>query len=153
MILDKIRSIRRVFSIKIGAPNKKSLKKSATLRRRFISTLSNNGTIDMSSMKYHAIFLTFFGCGKWKYGPGSLTSLVVTLLWLYISYEFHLHGVETWIETTMWLSLSVILFFYGVFIIPIYSKKLGKEDHPSIVIDEVMGQIVALALSYPFLKP
>ena len=118
-----------------------------------MSHMINSKTIDMSLMKYHGIFLTFFGCGKWKYGPGTLTSFIITGLWLFVSYQFFLHDVSTFFETSIWLLVSAIMFIYGVYIIPFYTKYLGQEDHPSIVIDEVMGQLVALSLTYPFIKP
>lgn len=153
MISEYFLSLRKKLSKEVGEPNKQRLKQSAILRRRYISNLIHRGKIDKSSFKYHAIFLTFFGCGKWRYGPGTLTSFITTIIWLGVSYYFYLQNVDIVVETTMWISLAVTMFIYGIFIIPIYSTKLDREDHPSIVLDEVMGQIVALSLSYPFLKP
>ncbi|MBM5783128.1 MAG: phosphatidylglycerophosphatase A [Pelagibacterales bacterium] len=131
----------------------KKLRNVLKKKNRYVSNLINKGRIDMSSIKYHGIFLTFFGCGKWKYGPGTLTSFVTTAIWLFASYQFFLNGVSTTTETVIWTSASTIMFFYGVYIIPFYSKFIGEEDHPSIVLDEVMGQLVALSLTYPFIKP
>lgn len=131
----------------------KGLRNLLKKKNRYISHLINTGKIDMSLMKYHTVFLTFFGCGKWKYGPGTLTSFVTTAIWLFVSYQFFLHDISTFIETTIWISASAIMFIYGVYIVPFYSKFLGEEDHHSIVLDEVMGQLVALSLTYPFIKP
>lgn len=131
----------------------KQLLKIMKRKRRYTSHLINSKIIDMSAIKYHEIFLTFFGCGKFKYGPGTLTSFLTTIIWLFVSYQFFLNDVSTFFETSFWLLISAIMFFYGVYIIPFYTKYLGQEDHPSIVIDEVMGQLTALSLTYPFIKP
>lgn len=132
---------------------KKKLNDALKLRRRYINQLFNNGKIKMSSLKYHSIFLTFFGCGKWKYGPGTLTSFVTVLLWFGVSYWFFAQNTSILLQTIIWLAMSSLMFIYGIFIIPLYAKMIGQEDHPSIVLDEVMGQLVALALSYPFVRP
>jgi len=134
-------------------PYKNAFIKALKLRRRYINHLIKVDKINMDSIKYHGWILTFFGCGKWKYGPGTLASLVTTFIWLMVSYLFYIKQIPVIFETVMWLSLSVAMFVYGLFIIPLYSKMLGVEDHSSIVLDEVMGQIVALAITYHFIKP
>ncbi len=106
----------------------------------------------MSSIKIHAAILTLFGCGKSKYAPGTVGSFATILIWLGFSYLFFLEGVPLWVETMIWALASVAMFYYGIFAVPIYSKSLNDEDHPSIVLDEVLGQVVALALIYPFVK-
>lgn len=107
----------------------------------------------MSALKYHEAILTFFGCGKCKYAPGTFTSFITVLIWLLVTILFLKNEVTIAVETFIWLFLSIVMFVYGVLIIPTYSKILGVEDHPSIVLDEVVGQILALAITYPVIKP
>jgi phosphatidylglycerophosphatase A len=134
-------------------PHKAALKRALRLREKYMNHLISIGRVDMSLVKYHGVILTFFGCGKWKYGPGTFTSFVATCLWLAVSYLFFLKQIPVVFETIMWIVFSAVIFVYGVFIVPIYSKLIGEEDHPSIVLDEVMGQIIALLMTYPFIKP
>lgn len=131
-------------------PHKAALKRSMKLADKYVDHLIATGRVDPSSMKYHEMVLKFFGCGNWKYGPGTFTSFITCCLWLGTSYIFFLHQVPLWVGTTMWILLSVIMFLYGIFIIPIYSKILKVHDHPSIVLDEVLGQLVSLLMTYPF---
>lgn len=134
-------------------PHRDAYKKALKLKENYISHLIAIGRIDMSKLKYHGVILTFFGCGKWKYGPGTFASFVTTCIWFLVTYVFFLKGVSVEFETTMWLVMSAAMFLYGIFITPLYSRITGVEDHPSIVLDEVMGQLVALALTYPLVKP
>jgi phosphatidylglycerophosphatase A len=138
---------------KYHKPHKIALKRALKLRDRYLKHLMTMGRISKDSINYHKVILTFFGCGKWKYGPGTFTSLVTTCLWLMVSYFFFLKQISIFAETVMWAVIALIMFIYGVFIVPIYSKVTFTEDDPSIVLDEVMGQIVALSITYPFIKP
>lgn len=106
----------------------------------------------MFSIKFHAAFLTLFGCGKSKYAPGTVGSFAAVFIWLGFSYLFFLWQVSTLVEVVIWLVASLIILIYGSVASNIYSDFLGKEDHSSIVLDEVMGQVIALCLTYPFVK-
>ena len=131
-------------------PHKVALKKSIKLGEKYINHLISKKRVNTTSLKYHELVLKFFGCGNWKYGPGTFTSFITCCLWLTTNYIFFLNETPLWAGTTIWILLSIIIFFYGIFIIPIYSKIVGEEDHPSIVLDEVLGQLVSLLITYPF---
>lgn len=134
-------------------PHQIAFRKALKVREKYLTHLMTIGKISKESMSYHRVILTFFGCGKWKYGPGTFTSFITTCLWLMMSYFFFLKQYSIFIETFIWLSFAFAMFVYGIFIVPIYSKVTNTEDDPSIVLDEVMGQIVALSMTYPFIKP
>ena len=101
----------------------------------------------------HGILITFFGCGKIKRAPGTVASFATVVLWFGFSSLFNKLEIFTPLsEMFFWLIISTLLFVYGLIFIPLYEKYLNSHDHPSIVIDEVVGQLVALCLTYPFVK-
>ena len=74
-------------------------------------------------------------------------------LWFGASYLFNKFDVFTSLEEMLfWITISTILFIYGILFIPLYEKHLNSHDHQSIVIDEVVGQIVVLCLTYPLVR-
>lgn len=122
-------------------------------RDRLINIMIKKQMITKSTIKLHSIFITFFGCGKLRHGPGTLASFITTALWFGSSYLFNKFDVFTSLqEMFFWITISTIFFIYGILFIPLYEKHLNSHDHQSIVIDEVVGQLVALCLTYPFVK-
>jgi len=83
------------------------------------------------------ILATFFGVGFFPLAPGTLTSLIVVIL-----YKFFLHSIN-W---PLYLLIFLGLFFIGVFVSGVYSTELGKTDPRRIVIDEACGQLIVLFL-------
>ncbi len=81
------------------------------------------------------IIATFFGVGYFPVAPGTLTSLIVVLL-----YKFYLHSLS-W---PFYLLLLVLLFSVGVFTSTKYSLEIKKHDPRRIVIDEAFGQLLVL---------
>ena len=81
------------------------------------------------------ILATFFGVGFFPLAPGTLTSLIVVIL-----YKFFLHSIS-W---PLYLLIFLCIFFIGVFASGIYSTELGKTDPRRIVIDEACGQFIVL---------
>ncbi len=81
------------------------------------------------------ILATFFGIGFFPLAPGTLTSLIVVIL-----YKFFLHSLS-W---PVYLLIFLGLFFVGVFVATEYSSELGKKDPRKIVIDEASGQLLVL---------
>ncbi len=81
------------------------------------------------------ILATFFGIGFFPLAPGTLTSMVVVIL-----YRFFLHNLS-W---PVYLLIPLGLFFIGVFVASEYSSDLGKKDPRRIVIDEACGQLLVL---------
>lgn len=98
--------------------------------------------------KLHEIILTFFYCGKAKKAPGTVGSFASMVLWLLISLWFFSHEITFFWQNIFWAVFLVLAFFYGVFATPIYAKKFGQIDHQTIVLDEVVGQILALHLTF-----
>ena len=54
--------------------------------------------------------------------------------------------MRNYIESEFILYISLILFFIGVAVSTIYSESIGEEDPSEIVIDEWVGQWIALWL-------
>ncbi|HDZ26788.1 hypothetical protein LCGC14_0652820 [marine sediment metagenome] len=81
------------------------------------------------------IIATFFGVGYFPVAPGTLTSLIVVLL-----YKFYLHSLS-W---PFYLLLLVLLFSVGIFTSTKYSLEIKKHDPRRIVIDEAFGQLLVL---------
>lgn len=81
------------------------------------------------------IIATFFGVGYFPVAPGTLTSLIVVLL-----YKFYLHSLS-W---PFYLLLLVLLFSVGIFTSTKYSLEIKKHDPQRIVIDEAFGQLLVL---------
>ena len=86
-------------------------------------------------MKLARLIVTFFYIGHAKIAPGSIASLVTTLIFYLfakylISYLF-----------IMIIFITTILAFFAV---SIYTYELSEKDQSEIVIDEVIGQSIAL---------
>ena len=86
-------------------------------------------------MRLARLIVTFFYIGNAKIAPGSVASLVTTLIFYLfakylISYLF-----------IIFILITTVLAFFAV---GIYTYKLLKKDRSEIVIDEVIGQSIAL---------
>jgi phosphatidylglycerophosphatase A len=81
------------------------------------------------------IIATFFGVGYFPVAPGTLTSLIVVLL-----YKFYLHSLS-W---PFYLLLLFLLFSVAIFTSTKYSLEIKKHDPRRIVIDEAFGQLLVL---------
>ena len=101
---------------------------------------------------FHEIILTFFGCGKSKKAPGSVGSIASLILWLIITKLFFDHQAPLLIQNIFWAIFLISSFIYGCFAIPIYAKKFNQIDHSSIVLDEVVGQILALQITFLLIR-
>ena len=80
-------------------------------------------------------FSEIYPIGKIKYAPGTIASLFTCIIFFYLNKYFHIE--------------IIILTFFIVFLISLlsiqnYLKLYGNKDHQSIVIDEFLGQYVAL---------
>ncbi len=82
------------------------------------------------------ILATFFGIGLFPVAPGTVASAVAAL-----AYGFALHGLA-W---PLYLLLLVLLFFAGAAASAALAAALGRPDPGRIVVDEVCGQLLALA--------
>lgn len=109
--------------------------------------------------KLHEILLTFFYCGKAKKAPGTVGSAASVLAWLIITYVFSLCGIPIFWQNVAWGMEVLGALIYGTWAIPIYVQNLatlnGKNseiDHKSIVLDEYVGQVLALQITFTPLR-
>ncbi len=93
----------------------------------------------LESLMINNIFLIKFSelypIGKFKYAPGTTASLFTCIIFFYLNKYFQIE--------------IIILTFFIVFLISLlsiqnYLKLYGNKDHQSIVIDEFLGQYIAL---------
>ena len=87
--------------------------------------------------KVSEIISTVFYIGRLPFAPGTWCSFAAFLAWFFL--RFYIEGVFI-------LYASLVLFFIGVATTTIYSESIGQEDPPEIVIDEWVGQWIALWL-------
>ncbi len=87
--------------------------------------------------KIAEIISTVFYIGRIPLAPGTICSFLAFLAWYYL--RFYIEGVFI-------LYGSLILFFIGVAVSTIYSESIKKEDPSEVVIDEWVGQWIALWL-------
>ena len=87
--------------------------------------------------KVAEIISTVFYIGRIPFAPGTICSFLAFSSWYYL--RFYIEGVFI-------LYGSLILFFIGVAVSTIYSESIKKEDPPEVVIDEWVGQWIALWL-------
>lgn len=96
------------------------------------------------------ILLTFFYTGKAKKAPGTFGSLATVFLWIIITGIFFKLEIGLFIQNIFWIIFLTAAFCYGIFNSEIYAAKFGEIDHQSIVLDEVVGQIIALQIGFSF---
>ena len=87
--------------------------------------------------KFAEIISTVFYIGRLPLAPGTWCSFIALLAWYFL--RKHMEGVFI-------LYASLVLFFIGVAVTTIYSESLDQKDPPEIVIDEWVGQWIALWL-------
>jgi len=87
--------------------------------------------------KIAEITSTVFYIGRLPLAPGTWCSFIAFLSWYYL--RFYIEGVFI-------LYASLILFFVGVAVSTIHSEVIKKDDPSEIVIDEWVGQWIALWL-------
>lgn len=81
---------------------------------------------------------TWFGCGYWPWGPGTAGSAGGVLAgWLLVRYA----GWQPW----MLLALAAVCTPVGVWAAGRAENLAGKKDPGLVVVDEVLGQWIALA--------
>ena len=86
-------------------------------------------------MRLARLIVTFFYIGYAKIAPGSIASLVTTLMF----YFFAKHLVSY-----LFIIIILITSILAFFAVSIYTYELSEKDRSEIVIDEVIGQSIAL---------
>ena len=80
-------------------------------------------------------FSELYPIGKFKYAPGTTASIFTCIIFFYLNKYFQIGVI---------VLIFFIVFFISLLSIKIYLKSYGNKDHQSIVIDEFLGQYVAL---------
>ena len=86
-------------------------------------------------MRLAKLIVTFFYIGYAKVAPGSVASLVTTMI-----FYFFAKNIIDYLFIII-IFLTTILAFFAV---GVYTRKLLEKDRSEIVIDEVIGQSIAL---------
>ena len=86
-------------------------------------------------MRLVRLIVTFFYTGHAKIAPGSIASLVTTLIF----YFFAKHLIFY-----LFIIIILITSILAFFAVSIYTHELSEKDRSEIVIDEVIGQSIAL---------
>ena len=85
------------------------------------------------------LFVTFFGVGTFRYAPGTITSLITTIL---LFSFFHIVNLS---YDIIFLIL-IIIFLYSFYAVSYYIKESENKDPKEVVIDEVIGQSIPIFL-------
>ena len=88
---------------------------------------------------FNYLFVTFFGIGTIRYAPGTITSLITTVL-LYTL--FHLINFSN----DVILIFLLLIFLYSFYAVAEYIKESENKDPKEVVIDEVIGQSIPIYL-------
>jgi phosphatidylglycerophosphatase A len=84
---------------------------------------------------------TFFGIGYLKPGPGTYGSIAAVLLWAAVGVLRHPLPQAMLIVLLVWIALAIAA---GVPAATIVERQSGGHDPQFVVIDEVIGQWIAL---------
>jgi phosphatidylglycerophosphatase A len=84
---------------------------------------------------------TFFGIGYLKPGPGTWGSVAAVLLWAALSFSSHSGPRALFVVLLVWIVLAIAP---GVPAATIVERESGRTDPGFVVIDEVIGQWIAL---------
>lgn len=84
------------------------------------------------------LFLTFFGFGLLPKVPGTWGSVAGAVVAYFVLYFF---------SSTTLLLASILLFLVSISVIDDFEKKVNSHDESFIVIDEVAGVWLAIAIS------
>ena len=88
---------------------------------------------------FNYLFVTFFGIGTIRFAPGTITSLITTVL------LFSLFHVLNFSNNVILLFL-ILVFLYSFYAVAEYIKENENKDPKEVVIDEVIGQSVPIYL-------
>jgi phosphatidylglycerophosphatase A len=96
-------------------------------------------------MTQRAAFLlaTWFGCGRSPFAPGTAGSAAALLIGVALH---HYAGFAGW----HFLVLAAVLFYPAVWSAGVVARASKIEDPQFVVVDEVLGQWIALAGARPF---
>ena len=85
------------------------------------------------------LFVTCFGIGSFRYAPGTITSLVTTVLLFSL---FHIINLSS----NIILFILVLVFIYSFYAVSHYIKNNENKDTKEVVVDEFIGQSIPIYL-------
>ena len=88
---------------------------------------------------FNYLFVTFFGIGTVRFAPGSITSLITTVLLFSL---FHILNLSN----NVILLCLILVFLYSFYAVADYIKENENKDPKEVVIDEVIGQSIPIYL-------
>ena len=91
--------------------------------------------LQMNKNIFFIKFSEIYPIGKLKYAPGTIASLFTCIIFFYLN---------TYFQIEILILIFFTIFFLSLLSIQIYLKRYGDKDHQSIVIDEFLGQYIAL---------
>jgi phosphatidylglycerophosphatase A len=111
----------------------------------------------LNKNRFAELIATFFYVGKIKYCPGTFGSLVSFPLYYIIVYFIRLNQVvfssstdiiEQQVFSAFFIIIftCVVLFIIGTYFTSVYVQYTGVGDPKEVVIDEVVGQMLTIAL-------
>ena len=89
--------------------------------------------------KINYLFVTCFGIGTFRFAPGTITSLITTIL-LYSL--FHIVNLSN----NLILIFLLIVFIYSFYAVSEYIKYKENKDPKEVVVDEFIGQSIPIYL-------
>lgn len=89
------------------------------------------------------LIATWFGCGYSPFAPGTVGSVAGLAIGI---------GLHAWLGFTGWpfLLLAAAAFYPAVWAATITARAVNQKDPSIVVVDEVIGQWIALAGAQPF---
>ena len=88
---------------------------------------------------FNYLFVTFFGIGTIRFAPGTITSLITTVLLFSL---FHVLNLSN----NVILLFLILVFLYSFYAVADYIKENENKDPREVVIDEVVGQSIPIYL-------
>ena len=89
--------------------------------------------------KINFLFVTFFGIGTIRYAPGTITSLITTVLLYSLFYIINLSNITIFI-------LIFFVFLYSFIAVADFIENNENKDPKEVVIDEFIGQSIPIFL-------
>ena len=88
---------------------------------------------------FNYLFVTFFGIGTVRFAPGTITSLITTVLLFSL---FHILNISN----NVILLFLILIFLYSFYAVADYIKENENKDPKEVVIDEFIGQSIPIYL-------
>jgi len=85
------------------------------------------------------LFVTLFGIGKFTKIPGSVASLVTTIILFVL---FHILSIRP----NIMLIFLILIFLISLYAVNVFIKDLDNKDPKEVVIDEFIGQSIPICL-------